>query len=229
MDISSLLSPNSSDYVASLQQGSSSASSAPDQVMGQADFLRLLTTQLQNQDPSKPMDPTSFVTDLTQMSQLESTVRMNESILAMTSSFQNIQTMQAASMIGKSVQVEGSMFTHTQNEASQFRLKTDKPMNDVALVVSDKDGKVREISIGTLAAGEKNFSWDGKDDLGNVMNSGDYELTAYGTNDNGDLEMIGSVVASRVNSISVNSDGSMTLSLATGERISMDAVREISG
>ena len=76
------VSSSSEDFVTGLQQSSDSSSFAPSNVMGQADFLRLLTTQLQNQDPSKPMDPTSFVTDSTQMSQLEATTKMNESILA---------------------------------------------------------------------------------------------------------------------------------------------------
>lgn len=228
-DYSSMITTEGTDYVKAMQQSSNPSTSAPSNVMGQEDFLRLLTTQLQNQDPSKPMDPTSFVTDLTQMNQLEATTRMNESIMAMTKSFQGMQTMQAATMIGKNVQVDGEDFSHTSGSASQFRLTPEEPLEDATLVISSNNGMVREISLGSLGVGEEVVSWDGLDDQGNEMPSGVYSLTAYGTSAEGDLESINSVVASQVSSVSINDDGSMTLTLATGERVSMDSVREIGG
>ncbi|BCN92964.1 basal-body rod modification protein FlgD [Thiomicrorhabdus immobilis] len=217
------------DYVQALQQSTNPGDSAPSNVMGQADFLRLLTTQLQNQDPSKPMDPTAFVTDLTQMSQLEATTKMNESILAMTASFQNMQTMQAASIIGKNVQVTGEDFSHTQGQSSQFRLNSELPLTDVTVVISDEYGVVKELNVADMSAGEKTIDWNGLDNVDVSRPSGVYSLTAYGTDANGELQSIDTVVGSRVNSVGVNSDGSMTLTLATGERVSMDTVREISG
>lgn len=220
---------SNTDYMQALQQNSNPTTSAPSNVMGQADFLMLLTTQLQNQDPSKPMDPTAFVTDLTQMSQLEATTKMNESILAMTSSFQGLQTMQAASIIGKNVQVNGEDFSHTQNKDSQFRLSSDTPLTDVTVVISDQNGVVKEMNLDSMQAGEKTVDWNGLDNVDVSRPSGVYSLTAYGTNADGELQSIDTVVASRVNSIGVNSDGSMSLTLATGERVSMDTVREISG
>lgn len=220
---------NSTDYMAAMQQGTDPSKSAPSNEMGQAEFLMLLTTQMQNQDPSKPMDPTSFVSDLTQMSQLEATTKMNESILAMTMGFQNLQTLQGASLIGKNVQVSGEDFSHTQGLASQFRLSSDQPLSDVKVVITDANGIVKEIDAGTLQEGEKIVDWDGLDDVGAERTDGVYSLTAYGTDENGDLKSIDTVVASRVNSVGVNSDGSIALTLATGERVSMDDVREISG
>lgn len=220
---------SNTDYVQALQQSTNASDSAPSNVMGQADFLRLLTTQLQNQDPSKPMDPTAFVTDLTQMSQLEATTKMNESILAMTASFQNLQTMQAASIIGKNVQVTGEDFSHTQDQSSQFRLNSEVPLTDVTVVISDEYGVVRELNVADMSAGEKTIDWNGLDNVDVSRPSGVYSLTAYGTDANGELQSIDTIVASRVNSVGVNSDGSMTLTLATGERVSMDTVREISG
>lgn len=226
---SSLTTENSTAYKTYLQESSNSAASAPNNAMDQADFLRLLTTQLQNQDPSKPMDPTQFVTDLTQMSQLEATTKMNESIITMTESFKNIQTMQAASIIGKNVQVSGEDFSHIAGQDSQIRLNLDQPLTDIKVVISDENGLVQEIEGGSADAGEKVIDWDGLDKNGNIKPDGVYSLTIYGSDEAGELKMIDSIVASRVNSVSVNTDGTMTLTLATGERISMNDVREISG
>lgn len=149
--------------------------------------------------------------------------------MAMTLGFQNLQTLQGASLIGKNVQVDGEQFSHTQGTASQFRLSTDQPLSDVKVVVSNNSGVVKEIDVGTLQNGEQSISWDGLDKNEQVRPSGEYSLTAYGTDENGELQSVDTVVASRVNSVGVNTDGSITLTLATGERVGMDAVREISG
>ncbi|GAB6034238.1 flagellar hook assembly protein FlgD [Galenea microaerophila] len=221
------INPSSKDYMAALQQGSNPKATAPQQSLGQADFLRLLTTQLKNQDPNQPMDPTKFVTDLTQMSQLQATESMNKSVQSMTKGFQSLQTLQAASLIGKAVQSIGDQLSHTQGDPSQFRLKLDQPLKDVKVVVTNDNGPVTELSMGDLNTGEKTVSWDGTDEQGNAMPSGEYTLTVYGTDENGALQSIKTVVPSRVNSVGVNDDGSMTLTLATGERVSLSDVREI--
>ena len=223
------VSSSSEDFVTGLQQSSDSSSFAPSNVMGQADFLRLLTTQLQNQDPSKPMDPTSFVTDLTQMSQLEATTKMNESILAMNKGFQSLQTLQAAAIIGKNVQVSGEDFSHIQGSASQFQLSTDQPLTDVTIVISDSAGLVKEISLNDLSTGDEVVNWDGLDEAGNASASGNYSLTALGTDADGELQSIDTIVGSRVNTVGINPDGSVNLTLATGETVEMSKVREISG
>lgn len=220
---------NSSDYLKAMQQNTNPAASAPKNELGQAEFLRLLTTQLQNQDPSKPMDPTQFVTDLTNMSQLEATTKMNESISAMTTSFQSMQTMQAASMIGKNVQVDGSDFSHTEGQSSMVTLDLDEPLQDVSVVISDGNGMVKEMFLDDLNSGEKVINWDGLDTNGNPRGDGVYSLTVYGTDNEGEIKSIDTVVASRVNAVSVNDDSSITMTLATGEKVEMNEVRAISG
>lgn len=219
---------NSADYVASLQQSSNPKASAPTQAMGQADFLRLLTTQLQNQDPNKPMDPTNFVTDLTQMSQLEATNQMNESVIAMTKGFQAMQTLQGAAMIGKSVQAIGEEMSHVQGEETQFRLNLEQGLADVKVVISDDDGVVTELDVGNVNRGEKTVTWDGVDNVGVDRPTGQYSLTIFGTDDNGELQSIEAIVPSKVNSVGVNSDGTMNLTLATGEKVALSDVKEIS-
>lgn len=217
------------DYKTAMQQVTNPAASAPKDQLDQTDFLRLLTTQLQNQDPSDPMDPTQFVTDLTQMSQLEATTKMTETISMMNLGFQNMQTMQAASMIGKNVQVSGEEFSHTAGQDSVLTLNLDQPLKDVKVVISDEDGLVRELFLDDLESGEELVNWDGLDDEGNAKSDGVYSLTVYGEDDAGELKMIDTVVASRVNAVNINADSSVTLTLATGEKVKMDQVREISG
>jgi len=216
------------DYISSLQKTTDPKKNAPNQQLDQADFLRLLTTQLANQDPNKPMDPNNFVTDLTQMSQLESTNKMNESMLAMTNSLQSMQVMQSASLIGKNVQAVGDLLSHQQGTISDIKLDLKESLTDVNVVISNDSGPVQELFLDDLPAGEKIAQWDGIDKLGNVMPSDDYKLTVYGTNPSGDIKTIDTIVPSRINSIGINSDGSARATLATGEIVNVDEIREIS-
>lgn len=216
------------DYFSSLQEATDPSSSAPNNDMGQEDFLRLLTTQLANQDPTDPVDAKDFVTDLTEMSQLESMTDMTASIQAMTAGFQSLQTMQAASIIGRNVQVVGEEMTHTQGQETNIKLSLSQPLTDVKVVISDDQGIVKEIDAGDMLSGENNVTWNGLDDVGADRASGQYTLTVYGTDDQGDFKSINTIVPSKVNSVKVNDDGSMTLTLATGEQVAMSAVREIS-
>lgn len=219
---------SSADYMAAMQQTTNPSSTAPSKQLGQADFLRLLTTQLANQDPNKPMDPTNFVTDLTQMSQLEATTQMNASVIAMTQGFQSLQTLQGAALIGKSVQAEGEEMSHTQGKETSFKLSADQPLSDVKVVISDANGIVKELDVGDLNSGEKSLSWDGVNKYGEPVSSGQYGLTVFGTDESGDLQAVKSIVPSHVKSVGVNTDGTMSLTLATGEKVALNAVREIS-
>jgi len=217
------------DYVKAMQQNTNPDTSAPDNALGQADFLRLLGVQLQNQDPSEPMDATAFVTDLTQMSQLEATNKTNESMQSLVSSFQSMQAMQGASLIGKNVQVSGEDFSHTEGDISHFTLNAEEALTDVTVVISDENGVVKELSFADILPGEKRVDWNGIDNSDLPRGDGVYSLTAFGTNANGDLASINTVVASRVDSVGINPDGTMTITLATGEKVPMETVREISG
>ncbi len=219
---------SSADYIQSLQQSSDPSKTAPNDMLDQADFLRLLTAQLMNQDPTKPMDPTDFISDLTQMSQLEATTQMNASVLAMTEGFQSLQVLQGAALIGKSVQAEGEEMSHIQGVETKFQLDLRQPLTDVTVVISDGSGLVRQLDLGNVNQGEKQVAWNGVDNVGAERSSGQYRLTVFGTDANGELQSIQSIVPSRVNSVGINPDGSMHLTLATGEKVALEAVREIS-
>lgn len=228
-----------SDYLTALQQNSSSTVDSSANDMDQDDFLLLLTTQLQNQDPSEPVDATDFVTDLTQMSQLEATNDMNDSILTAVASFQSLQAMQGASLIGRNVQIESDQFSHSTDQPSRFDLQTDEPFSDITVVISDENGIVKELNYTDFLSDQekaswdglanKSIEWDGYDDVGASREEGVYSITAYGTDRNGEVKSIDTVVGSRVNVVGIGADGSMTLTLATGEKVGMDTVREISG
>lgn len=229
--------PSDRSYIEQMQSKSGGSEFAPTTDMGQKEFLMLLSTQMMNQDPTKPMDPSSFVTDLTQMSQLEATQQLNKSVNSMTAGFQNLQVMQATGLVGRSVIAEGEAFNHSQETESHFRLDSDEPLTDVTIVISNENGVIREMSaassdedgnlLGYLRKGETTVKWDGLNDDGGLADSGTYDITAYGYDDEGNVKGIKTVVATSIYSVNINKDGSLQLTLSTGEKVDMDAVREV--
>ncbi len=197
-------------------------------VLGQTDFLRLLTTQLRTQDPTKPMDPKDMVTNLTGFNQLEATLKLDKSMSALVQGFANLQTMQAASLIGKHVRVKAESIEHTAGQPEQIKLNITTPLQDAKLVVSDGSGVVKQITLGTLNTGEKVINWDGTDSLGQEVPAGQYKIIAYGTDENGNVKSIDTILPTRVTSVAIKQGGTLKLTLATGEVVDMNSIREIS-
>ena len=75
--------------------------------MDQADFLRLMTTQLKNQDPTKPLDGQQFMAQLAQFSTLNGIIEMKQSLDTLAQSLQSMNTLQASNLVGRSVLIDG--------------------------------------------------------------------------------------------------------------------------
>ncbi len=90
----------------------------PSQQLGKDDFLKLLITQLTNQDPTSPMEDTQFISQMAQFSSLEQMTNMNESFNKMAAM---INAGQAASTLGKTVDLDiGDTTAQGVVEATSF-------------------------------------------------------------------------------------------------------------
>jgi flagellar basal-body rod modification protein FlgD len=140
-------------------------------------FLKLLVAQLRNQDPLKPLDNAEVTSQMAQINTVQGISKMNESMVAMLSQFEN---MQAVSLAGKTVLVEGNSLklaeTETKGKFSArggFELAADA--DQVYVDVKDSTGKlVTSIALGNKGAGMSNFNWDGAIDAKNNAPAGDY-------------------------------------------------------
>jgi len=131
------------------------------QELGKQDFLKLLVTQLENQDPMNPEDPAKFSSQLAQFSSLEQMTNINENIKDMSQSTQAINRMSSLSMLGKQVVLEGSSFTQDGNPV-ELGYKLEDPASSVTLRVKNEAGQtVDEIQGNNLSAGRHFVTWDG--------------------------------------------------------------------
>ncbi len=181
------------------------------QAMGQEDFLRLMTAQLQNQDPFKPMENGEFLGQIAQFSTVSGIQELQTSFATLASSLSANQTLQAATLVGRSVLVPSA--TAWLPEGGELRAAVDLPFSGQAVVdVVDAGGQtVRSLDLGTQPAGVAGFSWDGLDGAGAQLPEGSYTLRArlmQGTSQTA-LETL---AAGRVQSVGMSRDG-LTLEL----------------
>ena len=142
--------------------------------MGETDFLKLLTTQLQAQDPLNPMDATGFTAQLAQFSSLEQLTSINTNLANLLSSQTSLQTAMATDLIGKKVGVSGGN-TVTLNGQAAMNYSLSGDASKVSISIFDANGKqVNTVNLGQQAAGSNSFTWDGKDANGNTLPSGQY-------------------------------------------------------
>jgi len=145
------------------------------QQLGQDDFLKLLITQLQNQDPLKPTDNTEFVSQLAQFSQLEQTAKqadlLQKSLDAQTASLQYT----LLPMVGRQVSIDRPL-TQLENGQASLTYALEKNAARVQITILDQSSQVvRTLDYTGLQAGLNQTQWDGKDSKGVAMPPGVYE------------------------------------------------------
>ncbi len=161
------------------KSGSTSATSATDEQQNR--FLKLLTTQLKNQDPLNPMDNAQMTSQLAQMSTVSGIEKLNVTLNSLVDSFGNSQSMQAAGLIGKSVLVSGSSLSLTDGSA-YGGVNLSGAADQVKITILDSAGKVVQTqNLGARDAGNFNFAWDGMTDAGTKAPDAAYKFSVEAT------------------------------------------------
>ena len=141
-------------------------------------FLKLLVAQMKFQDPLKPQDPTKMSSQLAQFNTLEASLNGNKLLQqlvdAQTSGKSN--TTSPASYLGRTATIPIGSLQYTGGTQT-FDVGLAQDAQQALAVISDSNGiPVRSINLGALVAGAHPVTWDGKDDQGNAVASGDYQL-----------------------------------------------------
>lgn len=144
-------------------------------------FLKLLVTQMKNQDPLNPMDNAQVTSQMAQLSTVSGIDKVNSTLKALSDSMSAGQALSATSMIGHGALVPGSSLELKNGKAVAG---LDLPQGAEAVKVLIKDGAnnvVRTLQLGTQKPGVVPVAWDGLDDAGKEMASGAYKLSAETT------------------------------------------------
>lgn len=147
-------------------------------------FLTLLTQQLKNQDPLKPMDATQFTTQLVQFTGVEQSIRQNQNLENLLAMQQEVQFSQAANFIGKMIDVDGNSVTLT-SEPNTVAYNVASQAQTVLLTIKDTTNNVvRQVSV-DAKAGAHTYTWDSKADSGQIVPDGVYNVSVAGVDSSG--------------------------------------------
>ncbi|RSZ47240.1 MULTISPECIES: flagellar hook assembly protein FlgD [unclassified Variovorax] len=193
-------------------------------------FLKLLVTQLNNQDPLNPMQNAELTSQLAQMSTVSGIEKLNSTLSGLVSQTSSNQLLQATSLIGYNVLSPGDVLTTKTPEAGKdpatqaFAVQLPGTASDVDIKIVDSTGKVvRTINGGSMTEGVNAVTWDGKDDAGNVVPAGAYRFTVDASN-GGTTVKATALTFSQVAAVKQGASG-ITLELASGASIGLSDVR----
>ncbi|MEB1527993.1 flagellar hook capping FlgD N-terminal domain-containing protein [Xanthomonas sp. WHRI 7945] len=199
----------SSDIYSSLGlTGSSTSNTASKSAsLNQADFLKLMTEQLQHQDPLKPMDNSQMVSQMAQLSTVQGIGDLNKTVTALSDSMSTDQILRGAQLVGHKVLVPSATMP-LGAEGGVNGVIAAPGAGIVNLTVSDANGNaIKQISVNASKAGEVNFSWDGTDTNGIRQVAGKYSVTATHTDSSGTNSTLSTYIQAPVESATIGSDG----------------------
>jgi len=140
-------------------------------------FLKLLTTQLKNQDPLNPMDNAQMTSQLAQISTVDGIEKLNATLQKLVSSTVDAEAMQAATLVGHQVMVAGNGL-NLADAGAIGGIELDAAADRVTVTISDSNGIVMNtVNLGALSTGVHNFTWDGKNDAGVRAVNGAYSIS----------------------------------------------------
>ena len=219
-------SPGQTASNAAQSQAAAAGATAPGTANGsdmQDRFLKLLVTQMKNQDPLNPLDNAQVTSQMAQISTVGGIDKLNSTISALSTSLLASQSVQSASIIGHDVYAVGSTLNLNGKATGGFDLKQDA--DRVFVSITDSAGSlVRTLELPGAKAGLSAFEWDGKTDAGGTAKNGTYvfQLTAARANVTIPIEPL---MAGRVGGVSLGNG--MKLNLEGGGEIGMADLKRI--
>jgi flagellar basal-body rod modification protein FlgD len=171
MDISSLSSTTGNDG----NSTSFSPTTASANIMGKDVFFKLLISQLQNQDPLNPADPTEFTAQLAQFASLEQLSNVNDNLYDLKLYQASINNAQAVTFIGKEILATGNEIQKNGEQKVKCEFDLSAEAKTVVVSIYDKDGNfVAKVDGTSLKAGRQGLEWNGLDSKGNPVADGIY-------------------------------------------------------
>jgi flagellar basal-body rod modification protein FlgD len=203
------------DQLKNLQEQSKPNETTGKQDLKQEDFLSLLTKQLAQQDPFKPVSNDQMIAQMASFATVDGINKMNGQFENLNSSMTSNQALQASSLVGRDVLVPGAAGIKADNAEMSAMVKLPQSVDNLVVRVENELGQlIRVFDKGPATAGDTKLTWDGNDENGQPMPAGKYKVTASGLLDGQNTEFETSTYAN-VNSVLLGKgDGNVLLNLA---------------
>mgnify|MGYP006280988737 CR=1 FL=1 len=195
----------------------------------QQDFLKLFTTQLQNQNPLDPTKNEAFVAQLAQFSQLEATTNMATQLASLTASMQGDRMLSGAALIGKNVVVPGNSFVLQGGRPVQTSIELPNGADGVQIDILNEAGQVvYQQILGPQQAGNLDLGWNGSDSQGQIQPDGAYRFRVSAVSQGKNITPTVSTM-SAIRGISQDTTGDILLQVQGGQTLKLADVKRIGG
>ena len=193
-------------------------------------FLRIFTTQLQNQNPLDPMKNEAFVAQLAQFSTLEATYAMSDSLGNFVNSQQSERMLRGSNLLGKQIFAPGVSMEQKGGEALEGVVRVKESYDNLKLNVvnADTGELVNQMELGPQTAGDFEFTWNGGNFDGEAAPAGNYRFQAIGSLGEESVE-VPVLAQSRIKGVSWDeSMGEIFVEIADGRSIALNEITHIS-
>lgn len=195
------------------------------EINSQNRFLKLLVTQMKNQDPLNPMDNAQMTSQLAQISTVDGIEKLNATLMMVLEGGKENQALQAAALVGHGVLVPGSGLALAGGMAVGG-IELAEPADRVTVVIKDASGlAVKTLELGGLDAGSRAFAWDGTTDGGAQAADGAYTIAVSAQRGEGKVGAT-ALEMGVVSSVARTSQG-VSLNIGALGTFKMSDVREI--
>lgn len=217
------------------------ASKPPNSIdeMGSEAFLTLMVAQLQNQDPTKPLDNMDFMGQLAQFGTVSGIQELNAGFGGLASAMTASQSLQAAGLVGRDVVTEGNIgvlrpVADAAGEGDEPALALDATVgfsgkvSAASVFIQDLSGRlVYSAALPPDAGSDFRVQWDGRDGSGAQLPPGQYRVSVEAVV-NGEAVTVPVHAHQRVESVAISAGtGEVTLNLGNGQRVALSAVKSI--
>lgn len=153
--------------------------------LNQEDFLNLFITQLRNQNPLQPMDNFQMAGQMAQFSSLESLNRIRSSLELMGAYQSSMNSLQAAGLLGKRVEIDGRSLSINGGKVSEGYYQLSKPGKVTTRIYDEKGQLVRTLEEGMKDGSRQTLTWNGKSEGGVTLPDGNYSFHVTAVDDKG--------------------------------------------
>ena len=189
-------------------------------------FMTLLVTQMQNQDPLNPMDNAQITSQMAQLSTVTGIGNLNTTMNSLSSAFMSSQLLQSTSLIGKNVLSAGNTMNLPSGGMATFGVDLPQPVDSLTVAIKDSAGNtIRSINLGAQVAGTMPLQWDGMTDAGTQAPPGTYQFSVQATQ-SGSSVNVTALSQDVVSSVSQNSQG-LQLYLGNGSQVALSGIKQI--
>jgi flagellar basal-body rod modification protein FlgD len=199
----------------------------PKKVLDKEAFMQLFITQLQYQDPMRPMENHEMALQLAAFNQVDQLFNLNDKLSQLVDLYKANEFTLFTNLVGKDIKVEGNTVRIENGKFLGAEFELSEPANQALVTIRNPQGEVVKIlTLYNLSKGVNKIEWDGKDDQGNLLPDGNYKISiTVGQGDQ--AQSITPIVRAKVTGAILGD--SPTLKINDSETVTLKQIKEILG